>query len=156
MTQYNQPGASARGIRYHALSLLLAAGPTFAQATEPVGDPGYRAYRCVVLGDSSACIKTASPPEMFVEERIEIGPYARYLMSQRGLSRDAASEQASTIGEYPVRRVVSVSTRTLSSFERYERVNGRPVTAARTEVTISATALMPPFDAATLLEAGAR
>ena len=147
MTNFPQCGWSSgptRLIRCHVFVLLVAVAPAFAQPSTPEVDTGYAKYRCTVLGDNSACAKTAEPPHAAVEERIEIGHYARYLISQRGLNLEAAIAEAATIGEYPVRRVVSVSRRPLSSFERYERLNGRPVAEERSEVTLSTTLLRPP------------
>lgn len=136
--------ATARALALPLLVLALAGAISPAAVAE---DLGYRSYRCNVLGDSNACtVAPPSEPELAVHRRIVLGPYAHYLMSQRGLSPEAARSEAASIGEYPELRVVSVKTRALTGFERYERWAGRAVAPERTEVTLSTTTLGPTSD----------
>lgn len=140
---FHQKRASAtpRTLALPLVALAIAGAIPLAAVAE---DQGYRSYRCSVLGDTSACtVEHALQPPLAVQRRLEPGPYALYAMSQRGLSREAALSEAADIGEYPVLRVVSVRTRVLTGFERYERWAGRPVAPERTEETLSATKLAP-------------
>jgi hypothetical protein len=128
----------------HRIALILLL-PTAALAQQvPAGEPpGHRTYRCTVLGESAACPPATVAPPVQTIERIEPGPYARYLMIRLGRDRDAALAEAARVGEYPVRRVVSVTTRPLTDIERYERWVGRAVPPERTEVNLSATTVTP-------------
>lgn len=102
-------------------TLVLLGGPSLAQAQE---DTGYRHYRCTVLGESRACPAAQPIPAERVEVLVVPGSYARHLI-YLGQDPAHAIEAARSIGEVPTRRTVKVTTRQLTSFERYERHQGR-------------------------------
>jgi hypothetical protein len=125
---------------------------TAAYAARDADDPAYERYRCEELGYSSACKASPSLPSMRIEERLEPGSYARYLM-YLGQSEDDALASAALIGEFPVKRIVRVTERQLSGEEKHQRfLAGTPQTA-RTEQTLSATVVKP---ASEERQAGAR
>ena len=117
------------------LLLALAHAPVLAQSS---ADRHLDAYRCAVLGDSSACLPAAPLPDVRVEQRLELGPLAKYHVYQ-GMDRDAAIERARLHGEHPVWRTVRVTRRALSSEERYERAMGRSVAPYVFEDTLELT-----------------
>jgi len=115
--------------------LALASAPVFAQSS---ADKHLQAYRCAVLGDTSACLPAAELPAVRVEQRLELGPLAKYYVYQ-GMDREAAIERARAQGEHPMHRTVRVSRRELSSEERYERAMGRSVAPYVFEETLQLT-----------------
>src|SRR6267143_2648066 len=68
---------------------------------ETQNDRSYETYRCVVLGDNSACHPKASPA---TADRIVPGSYARYLMTIDGMDEANALAAARTIGEDPAQQ----------------------------------------------------
>jgi len=64
-------------------------------------DRSYETYRCVVLGDDSACHPQALPA---TPNRIVPGSYARYLMTVDGMVEADALAAARSIGEEPTRQ----------------------------------------------------
>jgi hypothetical protein len=115
---------------------------TAAYAAQDSDDPAYERYRCEELGYSSACKTSPSLPPVRIEERLELGSYARYLM-YLGQSEEDALASAALVGEYPVKRIVRVTERQLTAEEKHERyLAGTPQTA-RTEQTLSATVVKP-------------
>jgi hypothetical protein len=118
------------------LVLALAGAASSASVWAQAEDAQVQAYRFTVLGDARdrpAPPKASSPR---VEERIEPGSYARYLMFL-GHARSDALVQAERAGELPVRRVVSIIEPVLSDAQKHERYLGHDV-AARVETTLSA------------------
>jgi hypothetical protein len=118
------------------LVLALAGVASSASAWAQAEDPQVRAYRFTVLGDTrdSPALPKASSPR--IEERIEPGSFARYLMVL-GRARADALVEAERAGELPIRRIVSVSEPVLSDAQKHERYLGHDV-AARVERTLSA------------------
>jgi hypothetical protein len=68
---------------------------------ETPADRSYETYRCVVLGDNSACHPPTLPASL---NRIAPGPYARYLMTVDGMDEADALAAARSIGEEPTRQ----------------------------------------------------
>jgi hypothetical protein len=118
------------------LVLALAGAASSVSAWAQAEDPQYRAYRITVLGDTrdSPAAPQASSPR--IEERIEPGSFARYLMFL-GQARADALVAAERTGELPIRRVVSVTEPVLSDAQKHERYLGHDV-ASRVEQTLSA------------------
>ena len=85
-------------------------------------DSSYEKYRCVVLGDNSACHpqeSTASP------NPIVPGPYAKYLIIN-GMDQADALAAGSAIGEVPTRQPAAEAPERLvpGSYARYLIHNG--------------------------------
>ena len=68
---------------------------------ETQGDRSYETYRCVVLGDNSACHPKTSAE---TGDRIVPGSYARYLMTIDGMDEANALAAARAIGEEPAQQ----------------------------------------------------
>lgn len=84
---------------------------------------GEKTYRCVVLGETSACPAPMPQRSAWIEERVEPGPVAKHYM-YLGMDRDDAIAQAGEQGEQPVRRLVRMSMPEMSGAEKYARVLG--------------------------------
>lgn len=83
--------AAIAGVTLAASSVIHAQGgaPTSADQLK---------YRCIVLGELSACPWNAPAA---AKDGTVPGPYARYLID-KGVARDEAIAQAKAIGEEPV------------------------------------------------------
>jgi hypothetical protein len=99
-------------------------------------DQSYAKYRCVVLGDESAC-----RPQTVVTSpyRLVPGPYATYLMERDGMDEAQALAQARGIGEEPKWESTKVEpAQALSSYQIYAREKGiDDPFASRTPTTVS-------------------
>lgn len=82
-------------------------------------------YRCNVLGDTSSCTQQAPRSSTRIEEWIEPGLRARYLMFL-GADKAEAIELARASGESPTRSIVRVTQRSFSSKEAYDHLMGTP------------------------------
>jgi hypothetical protein len=105
---------------------LAACACTFAFAAfaDTPGGAGQDRYRCVVLGDSRACPPSMPKPLQRTEQRVELGPYGKYLMF-RGLSREQAAQKArEEAGEQATLMVVQTQCRPLSDWEMHQRYLG--------------------------------
>ena len=109
-------------IHRHLLSLGSAVLMAFA-ATSAMADDGSAAYRCNAQGDQNACA-TAAAEQGDKATHVVPGSYARYLINM-GYTVDQAIAQARGIGEQPTTEVVERDAQRLSSFESYERLQGR-------------------------------
>ncbi len=114
--------------------------PASAQGYLGQGPELLARYRCGVLGDSSQCAPTVSKPSVHEEERVVLGPRAKYLI-HLGVEPSAAVAQARLSGEIPVREKVRITTRRLSSAEAFDRANGRAVAAEQMVEVLSSTAV---------------
>jgi len=98
---------------------------SFGAATPALADNGANVYNCRVLADSSACEKLPAQTGSEMVTHVEPGSYARYLINM-GRSTEQAIAEARSIGEEPSLRVVSRDSQPhLSSFDAYERLQGR-------------------------------
>jgi hypothetical protein len=125
MDHFKRPPTILRhGLGSIAALLLLAVNPgALAQSS---ADADLAKYRCAVLGDRASCVPPATRPSSRIEERTELGPYARYLKYQ-GVATDTAIAQARRLGESPTRVVVRITTRPLTDAEAYARYLGHGV-----------------------------
>ena len=115
-----------RDARRGIASALAACASAFACAAfaETAGGGGLDRYRCVVLGDTRACPPGTPKPLQRSEQRLELGPYGKYLM-HRGLSREQAARKArEEAGEQPMLTVVQTTCRPLSGWEMQQRYLG--------------------------------
>lgn len=136
--------ARAGGIT-RSTGFLLSLLGTAACMAQGSNDASYQSYRCVVLADGGACQARTHPPQARVEERLEPGSYALYLM-YLGRSQGDALASAARIGEFPVRRVVRVTQRPLTEREKYERYLGHDIAPAKAEETLSTRLLKPTLE----------
>jgi len=86
---------------------------------ETQNDRSYETYRCVVLGDNSACHPKTSAP---TGDRIVPGSYARYLMTIDGMDEADALAAARAIGEDPAQHpttALAPSSVAPGSYARY-------------------------------------
>jgi hypothetical protein len=90
------PLAPMRSVAW--LAIVSAATPASSQGY--LGeDPSLLAkYRCGVLGDTSRCVATAPRPSLRIEERLVLGPRAKYLI-YLGVDHDSAVARARLDGE---------------------------------------------------------
>ncbi len=96
--------------------VLLSALQAHAQTQS---DRSYETYRCVVLGDNSACHPKTSAP---TGDRILPGSYARYLMTIDGMDEADALAAARAIGEDPTEHptiALAPSSVVPSSYAKY-------------------------------------
>jgi hypothetical protein len=131
--------ALARGT---AMLLTGALITLIASAARGAEDPQYRLYRCAVLGDNNACPPSPRVPPVRIEERLEPGSYALYLMHLGRSEKDALAE-AAAIGEFALRRVVLVTERQYTDAELYRIHLGYNVPSARSEVTLAVSVVKP-------------
>ena len=109
----------------YLLPLGGAALLSFGAVAPAMADDGATTYNCRVLGDRSACEQLPAPAGREMVTQVEPGSYARYLINM-GRSTEQAIAEARSIGEQPTLRVVvRDSQRHLTSFEAYERLQGR-------------------------------
>ena len=81
-------------------------------------------YRCAVLGEESQfCMLRSPPAQPRIEERLEPGPHALYLM-HLGVDRTKAIEQARAGGEFPVLRRLRITPLVLSGEALYRQSQG--------------------------------
>jgi hypothetical protein len=99
------------------LACIVIATPALAQNAY---ETHTARYRCVVLGDTPSCERTVPATLTRIEERLEPGPRARYLMFL-GADKAQAIEMARTSGEDPTRSVVRITRRSFSSREAYDQ-----------------------------------
>jgi hypothetical protein len=119
------------------LTTVLVAGPVMAQSH--LGeDPSLMArYRCGVLGDMAQCSYEPAKPSPRVEERVVLGPRAKYLI-HLGVDPATAVAEARLAGEVPMHEQVRITTRALSSAEAFDRANGRFVAPEQQVEVLSA------------------
>jgi len=125
------PFRSSRVLGRWNRSLLVAAAMLATQhAAMAQGGltGGEKTYRCVVLGETAACAVPVAQRSSWVEERVELGPLAKYY-GYLGLDREEAIERAAERGEQPVRRVVRLSIPELTGSEKYARLLGAGLSA---------------------------
>src|SRR5882672_4767688 len=79
---------------------------------ETQSDRSYETYRCVVLGDNSACHPKTSAP---TSDRIVPGSYARYLMIVDGMDEADALAAARDMGEKPTPQMATAQASQHSS-----------------------------------------
>ena len=104
-------------------ALLAAAAALASRPALAVEDPAWQSYRCVVLGQSTACRPPSVEPAERIEETTTPGPYARYLIHV-GQEAGRAIATARAIGEQPQHLTLRVTTRPLTAEESYERYLG--------------------------------
>jgi hypothetical protein len=129
-----------------ALMFTVSAGtPVLAQGY--LGqDPALLAqYRCSVLGETSQCAAVQPKASPRIEERVVLGPRAKYLV-YLGVDPVAAVSQARLAGEVPVRETVRITTRTLSSAEKFDRANGRTTAPEQIVEVLSTTPILVDAD----------
>jgi hypothetical protein len=102
------------------LACIVIATPALAQNAY---ETHTARYRCVVLGDTPSCERTVPTTLTRIEERLEPGSRARYLMFL-GADKAQAIEMARASGENPTRSVVRITRRSFSSREAYDQVMG--------------------------------
>jgi hypothetical protein len=118
----NRDARTRRGIA--GASAACACAFASAAVADTIGSGGEDRYRCVVLGDTRACPPSTPKPLQRSEERLELGPYGKYLM-YRGLSREQAARKArEEAGERPTLMVVQTRCRPLSGWEMHQRYLG--------------------------------
>lgn len=120
------PAVSHWPKRMATIGALLVSGSAMAQGYMGQDGTLVAKYRCGVLGDTSQCTPVPKQPSPREEERVILGPYARYLI-HLGTDPAKAVQQARAIGEAPTLQRVRITTRALTSAEKYDRVNGRYV-----------------------------
>jgi len=120
-----------------AAALAIAASLCFIPSVCTAGtDSDWALYQCVVQGDRGACQVVPPEPARYDEQRIEPGPYARYLM-YTGRSKAEAITMARHVGESPRLVLVRVVHTELTSLQKYERWQGHPVPQDRAEIILS-------------------
>lgn len=102
-------------------------------------DAGYKTYRCVVLGDSEACSNPTAQSPVRLEERIELGPMAKYYL-HLGMERDDAIARAREGGEDSARRLVHVTSPVLTGRQAYNRLMGKSVDVQSGEEALTSSA----------------
>lgn len=88
--------ARAGGIT-RSTGFLLSLLGTAACMAQGSNDASYQSYRCVVLADGGACQAWTHPPQARVEERLEPGSYALYLMYLGRSQGDALASAARAV-----------------------------------------------------------
>jgi hypothetical protein len=139
--------AALRGVAI--VTTVLLARPVLAQGYLGEDQALIAKYRCAVLGDTAQCVFNAEKVSPRLEERVVLGPRAKYLV-YLGVDPVKAVADARRSGEVPVRETVRITTRTLSSAETYDRVNGRTVAPAQFTEVLSAMPILTDTEAVAL------
>lgn len=120
------------------LAAALAVIGSYPVSSFANGD-SYSVYRCW-QGDTAQCRSEAPLPDVRVEKRVVLGPYALYLM-RLGESREVAATKAQAAGEQLVERTVRITKQELSQAQGYQRVIAGLPTRGYVEQTLSEVAI---------------
>jgi hypothetical protein len=145
-------GSSAAMRTALLISLAVICLPTFAQSFVQTDEAK---YRCAVLGETRSCKPPEPLPLVRIEDRLELGAQAKYLM-YLGASRDEAIEKARRLGEHPLRRTVRITTRELTGYETWARAMGQNIAPYEWSETLSVTVDAGDEDKRPLSRAGRR
>jgi hypothetical protein len=118
---------TARGARPRmscAIVVLAAlASASISARAQGFVDADIARHRCAVLGDIHSCRQPEPRPEVWCEEWVELGTYAKYL-HHLGADPEEAIAKARLKGEEPMRHVAQVSRLTLTPEQSYARGMG--------------------------------